>query len=98
MNNRFLTLVSLVVGSALILSGCGDNSSFETPNTSGTPTNAGTIAFKNFSLLASETQPKVIDPETNIFTRTEVTMTAYIADRNNQSLTDEHTVFFLSAI
>ena len=58
------------------------------------PTNAGIVSFKNFSLLASDTQPMVIDPITGIFTKTDVTMTVFIGDRDSQLLTDSHTVFF----
>jgi len=94
MNLRFLKIAALISSSVFVITGCGDNSSFETPNTSDTPTNSGAISFKNFSLLASETQPTVIDPVTGIFTKTDVTMTAFIADRKNQTLTDSHTVYF----
>ncbi len=95
MNNRFLNIFSIIASCALFTAGCSeDNSSFETPNTSDTPTNAGTVSHKNFSILASEVQPVIIDPLTDIFTKTDVTMTVFIADRNNQILTDEHTVFF----
>lgn len=94
MNNRFIKTIALVASSAIFVSGCGDTSSFETPNTSATPTNTGVIAFKNFSLLAEETQPVVIDRETDIFTKTDVVMTAFIADRHNSTLTDAHTIYF----
>jgi len=95
MNNRFLNIFTIIACSSFFVAGCGgDNSSYETPNTSDTPTNSGAISYKNFSLLASETQPTVIDPTTGIFTKTDVTMTVFIGDRNNQILTDKHTIYF----
>jgi hypothetical protein len=94
MNNRFLTVAPLIASSFILMTGCSDDNAFETPNTSDIPTNAGIVAFKNFSLLAEDTQPKVIDPDTGIFTKTDVVMTAFIADRLNRTLTDSHTVHF----
>jgi len=95
MNNRFLKVAILASGSILALAGCGsDNSSFETPNTSSVVTNEGAVSQKNFSILASDTQPLIIDPTTNIFTKTDVTMTVYIGDRKNQTLTNKQTVYF----
>jgi len=95
MNNRFLKTAMLVSGSIFALAGCSsDNSSFETPNTSSVPTNQGTVSQKNFSLLASDPQPLVIDPATDVFAKTDVTMTVYIGDRNNQTLTNSQTVYF----
>ena len=95
MNNRFLTFISLIAGSALILSGCGDNSSFETPSGDPSiPKNAGTVALKNFSLLSADSQPTVIDRTTGIFTKTDVVLTAFVADRQGATLTDSHTILF----
>jgi len=96
MNNRFIKIITVIASAALFMSGCGEsnNSSFQDPTTSDIPTNSGPVSHKNFSVLASEVQPTVIDPDTGIFTKTDVTMTAFIADRNNQTLTDKHTVFF----
>jgi len=95
MNNCFIKIFTVIVSSALFMTGCdSDNSSFETPNADGTPKNEGTVSQKNFSILASDTQPTVIDPATNIFTKTDVTMTVFIADRRNQALTNKQTVFF----
>jgi len=98
MNNRFIKTMTLLAGSAIFISGCNDTSSFETPDTSTStstiPTNTGVIAFKNFSLLAEDTQPKVIDRDTDIFTKTDVVLTAFIANRLNATLTDAHTIYF----
>ncbi len=89
-------LVSLISGLMLsTLSGCGGGpAAFQTPDTSSVPTNNGVVALKNFSILASEPQPTVIDPTTGVFTQTSVTMTANIADRRDITLSDAHTVYF----
>lgn len=94
MNSYIIKRITLAASIAAVISGCGDTSSFETPSTSIIPTNSGAVAFKNFSLLAEETQPTVIDRTTSIFTKTDVVMTAYIADRLNRSLSDSHTIHF----
>lgn len=94
MNNRFIKIMALVASSVSFVSGCGDNSTFETPNTD-TVTNSGIISQKNFSLLTADVFPAVIDGTTGVFTQTDVELTAYIGDRNNQSLTDAHTIYFV---
>ncbi|MCK4706333.1 MAG: hypothetical protein KAT90_12690, partial [Gammaproteobacteria bacterium] len=73
-----------------------DNSSYETPNTSDIATNPGVISQKNFSLLTTDIAPAVIDAVTGVFTKTDVQLTVYIGDRNNQTLTDPHEIFFKS--
>ncbi len=96
MNNRFLTLIPLIAGSAFILPGCGDNSSFEAPNTTATdtPQNLGTVAQKNLSIGADDAQPKVFDVDKNVFTEQTVQITVKVGDINNQLLTGSHTIFF----
>jgi len=95
MNNRFLKIATLISSSIFIIAGCSsDNSSFETPSTDSTPKNEGAVSQKNFSILASETQPTIIDPATDIFTKTDITMTVFIGDRKNQTLTNSQTVYF----
>lgn len=97
MNNRFLIIAPMLVCSTLILSGCSDdNSSFETPNTNpDITTNPGTVSQNNFTILSSDLNPSIFpDPGSNTFTFTELTITARIGDRNNQLLSDEHTIFF----
>ncbi len=94
MNNRFINIMPLLASSAIFVSGCGDTSSFETPNTSGETINSGTISQKNFSLLTADIYPPVIDGTTGDFTKTDVELTVFIGDRNNQALTDAHTVYF----
>jgi hypothetical protein len=95
MNNRFLKIVTLIASSSLFIAGCGgDTDSFETPNT-GIVTNPGTVSQKNFSLLTADVMPAVIDATTGVFTQTDVELTAYTGDRNNQSLSDAHTIYFV---
>lgn len=96
MNNRFINIMPLLACSAIFVSGCGDTSSFETPNTTGTIANAGTISQTNFSLLTADVAPAVIDGTTGIFTKTDVELTVFIGDRNNQVLTDSHTINFIA--
>ena len=95
MNKHFLILLTLVSRSVFLLTGCGDIDNLETPNTSTTiVSNTGAISHKNFSILASDPQPTVIDPDTGVFNLTDVTMSVYMADRQNQLLTNTQTVFF----
>ncbi len=95
MNHRYIKLFTIVASCTLFAAGCSDdNSTFETPNTSSIPTNTGHVSFKNFSILAEDTQPDVVNRDTGIFTKTDVVMTAFIADRLNSTLTDSHTVHF----
>ena len=81
----------------VLLAGCADdNEGFKDPGTIDVTTNPGVISQKNFSILASDVQPTVIDPATGIFTKTDVTLTVYVGDRNNQTLTGGHEVGFVS--
>jgi hypothetical protein len=92
MNNRFFIIAPLL----LFMAGCSDdNSSYETPDTTGLESNPGTISQTNFSLLTADVMPAVIDATTGVFSKTDVELTVYIGDRNNQSLTDAHTVYFV---
>jgi hypothetical protein len=87
--------ISGVLASSLLLAGCsGDNEIFINPGTTTATTNPGVISQKNFSLLAEDPAPAVIDPITKDFTKTDVIMTVIIGDRNNQAVTDVHRVFF----
>lgn len=96
MNNRFLTIAPLLASSTLFLAGCSDdNSSYETPNLSDTPTNTGTVSQNNFTILSEDLEPEIfVDPALSTFTYKELVITVYVGDRNNQRLTDAHTVFF----
>lgn len=96
MNNRFINIFSIIASCALFTAGCSeDNSSFETPNTSDTPTNSGAVSQNNFTILSSDLEPAIFaDPAGGTFTFTELTITVRVGDRNNQVLTDAHTVLF----
>lgn len=90
-------LVLAISMSSMLLIGCADNNAaFQDPGTASVTINPGVISQKNFSILASEPQPTVIDPTTGVFTNTDVTLTVFTGDRNNQTVTDGHTVFFMS--
>ena len=89
---RFITILTIVSSCTLFISGCGDNDSFT--SSEGNQNNSGTISQKNFSVLTADVNPAVIDETTNVFTKTSVEITASIGDRNNQLLTDSHTINF----
>ncbi len=91
-------LVTLISMSSVLLVGCSEDDfeAFQDPGTASVTTNPGVISQKNFSILASEPQPLVIDPATGGFTQTDVTLTIFTGDRNNQTVTDGHTVAFVS--
>lgn len=96
MNNRFLTIASLLASSTLFMAGCSDdNSSFETPRaTTDTPTNTGTVSQKNFTVAPTDIFPAVVDLTAGTFSEQSVDIVVKIGDLKNQLLTDEHTVFF----
>jgi len=91
-------LVTLICPLSVLLVGCAEDKfeAFEDPGTASVTTNPGVISQKNFSILASEPQPTVINPTTGVFTKTDVTITVFTGDRNNQTVTDGHTVSFVS--
>ncbi len=78
---------------SLLGSGCAEEEVLQKP---GSTANVGTVAYKNFSILFSEVDPTVIDPETGIFKETSVDVTAHIGDRNNETITNPHTIYFKS--
>lgn len=82
-----------LIASLVVLSGCGNVDEPFSQN-SATGSNTGVISQRNFSILADVFDPSVIDPITGNFTRTDVSLTVYVGDRNNQPVTDAHTVFF----
>jgi len=94
MNNRFIKTIPLIAGSAIFVSGCGDNSSFETPNTSETPTNNNLISQNNFTILFSPVNPDFLDPETGALKAVTSEVSVQIGDNNNQLITGAHTIFF----
>lgn len=89
--------VGLVSALALAaLAGCTSEDILTTDTTNANLTNqvnAGTVSAKNFSVLASDPFPEVIDDDGN-FVKTSVTIEVNVGDRNDQFLTDAHTVFF----
>ncbi len=91
-------LVTLISTSSVLLVGCSEDKfeAFEDPGTASVTTNPGVISQMNFSILASDWAPTVISPDDGSFTKTDVTLTVYTGDRNNQTITDGHTVFFES--
>ena len=97
MNINYRMLALCITAPAMFLAGCADNNEgFKDPGTTDVTSNPGIISQKNFSILADDVQPVVIDPMTGIFTKTDVTLTVFAGDRNNQTVTDGHTVYFVS--
>ena len=92
MNNRFLNIFALLASISFIVAGCGDIEDLQTPNVNIT-SNSGTVSQKNLSLLAEDPQPLIFDPLTGAVD-TSLTMTVKVGDKNNQLLTDAHTVYF----
>lgn len=90
-SKNFLSLFAIAAAS-VCFSGCSDETVLQDPGN--TVTNTGTISHANFSVLVSDVAPTVIDPMTNVFTKTDVEVTVFIGDRRNQVLTDSHTIFF----
>jgi hypothetical protein len=89
-------LITAIVTATLLGAGCSDEEVHIDPNAGGVATNSGVVAQKNLSVLLSDINPTVIDLATGIFMKTDVEVTAYIGDRNNQQLTDTHTINFAS--
>lgn len=91
-------LVTLISTSSVLLVGCSEDKfeAFEDPGVTSVTTNPGVISQKNFSILASDWAPAVINPDDGSFTKTDVTLTVYTGDRNNQTITDGHRVYFES--
>lgn len=95
MNNRFISITVLVASSAILITGCGDNSSFETPNTTAVTTNDGLIAQNNFTLSLSPDKPKyVVDLTQGDFIAVTSEISVRIGDNNNQLITGSHTIQF----
>ncbi len=94
MNKRFIVLTSLLFSSLLLISSCSeDNSSFETPNTSGTASNNSPVSQKNFTLLASPTEVSFFDIEKGFNEQTSK-ISVRIGDSKNQLVTGERTIYF----
>ncbi len=94
MNNRFIKIMALVASSVISVSGCGDTSTFETPNTSGTTTNNNTISQKNFTILFSPVDVQYEDQVNGGFTAVTAEVSVQIGDNNNQLITGNRTIVF----
>jgi len=93
MNNRFLT--ATLLASSIYIAGCSDdNSAFETPNTSTTPTNDNLISQNNFTILADPVDPAFLDPTTGSYTSVTSKISVQIGDNNNQLITGPRLIQF----
>jgi hypothetical protein len=98
MNKYNRTLLAIIGASSVLLAGCSEDGfeAYESTDASSVTSNPGVISQKNFSLLADEPQPTVIDPTDGSFTQTDVVLTIFVGDRNNETITNPHTVRFVS--
>ena len=85
-------LLIFMVMSSLLMTGCSGTSDALGGGGTGVTENEGVVSQRNFTIAASDFQPSVLDEEG--FHVLEVTITAYIGDRNNQAITGSHTVYF----
>jgi hypothetical protein len=86
------SLIAGIIATALISSGCADEDALQDPGN--TVSNSGTVSQTHF-FIALDDRPTIFDQaENTVDLNVEVAVTATIADRNNQLLTNSHTVFF----
>lgn len=95
MNKSLIHTFLFIASSTFILTSCGeDNTSFTTTGSTSS-FKTGTVSSDNFTVLSSNLTPAIFaDTASSTFTFTELDITVKIGDRNNQKLTDAHTVFF----
>jgi len=95
MKYRLLTIAPLLASSTLFIAGCSDNnSSYETPNLSTTPSNDNLISQNNFTLLFSDPTPQYYDPTTGDYTAVTTEVSVQIGDNNNQLITGNRVIRF----
>jgi len=94
MNNRFIKIMALVASSAIFASGCGDTSTFQTPNTSDTAVNNNLISQNNFTMLFAPVDVQYQDQINGGFTAVTAEVSVQIGDNNNQLITGERTIIF----
>jgi hypothetical protein len=87
------SLIAGILAATLVGSGCADEDALMDPGN--VVSNSGTVSQKHFFIALDPVDPTVIDLATNTIDFTvEVDVIVSIADRNNQILTDSHTVYF----
>ena len=85
-------LLTFMVISSLLMTGCSGTEDALGGGGTGVTENEGVVSQRNFTVAASDIYPLVLD-DTG-FHVLDVTITAYIGDRNNQTITGSHTVHF----
>ncbi len=90
------SLIALGCLSAALLAGCSEDGfeSLSTPPPGGDAP-SGVISQNNFSILASDWAPQVIQDDGS-FTQTDVTLTVFTGTRNNEATLGGHTISFES--
>lgn len=88
------SLIAGLIATTLISSGCADEDALMDPGN--TVANSGTVSQKHFFFGLDPVSPTVVDLANGgaIDLNADVAVTATIADRNNQLLTDTHIVYF----
>ncbi|MDH5388129.1 MAG: hypothetical protein OEY06_06750 [Gammaproteobacteria bacterium] len=82
-------LMAFIMTASILNFGCAGD---DVLSASGSNQNSGVVSQKNFNISASDIAPEVFNGSS--FTYAEVTITASIGDRYNQTLTDSHTIYF----
>ena len=85
-------LLAFMVMSSLLMTGCSGTSDALGGGGTGVTANEGIVSQRNFTVAATDIYPAVVDVDG--FHVLDVTITAYIGDRNNQAITGSHTVYF----
>ena len=91
MNNHLIRSILLLTASALLLSSCGDNSALETPNADANNINTEIPDFNSFSTVTEKLAVESINFEGNTSN-----ISVLVADRHNNPVPDNTTIFFLT--
>lgn len=91
MNNRFLNVFTLLASSSLLIVGCGDTSSFETPGALGSNVITQIPDQDSFTLSTEKIAIEALEHNGNTST-----ITVHVADRHNNPPPDNTVINFLT--
>lgn len=94
MNNHFLTTIPLLASSTLFVSACSDDSPFIDPDTTAAANNEVQTQIPDQDSLTLSIEKIAV--EALSFNGETVTVTAYVADRNNNPVPDNTAINFLT--
>ena len=94
MNNHFLSTIPLLASSTLFVSACSDDSPFIDPGTTGAASNEVQTQIPDQDSLTLSIEKTAV--EALSFNGETVTVTAYVADRNNNPVPDNTAINFLT--